>query len=56
MKQLIFVFILLTSCLACANNRAGQTEKKEDMKSTKEIYLAGGCFRYVPELPILQKP
>lgn len=44
MKQLIFVFILLTSCLACANNRAGQTEKKEDMKSTKEIYLAGGCF------------
>ena len=44
MKQLIFVFILLMSCLACANNRAGQTEKKEDMKSTKEIYLAGGCF------------
>lgn len=44
MKLLIFVFILLTSCLACANNRAGQTEKKEDMKSTKEIYLAGGCF------------
>lgn len=44
MKQLIFVFILLTSCLACANNRVGQTEKKEDMKSTKEIYLAGGCF------------
>lgn len=44
MKQLIFVFILLTSCLACANNCAGQTEKKEDMKSTKEIYLAGGCF------------
>nr|WP_278581945.1 peptide-methionine (R)-S-oxide reductase MsrB [Bacteroides intestinalis] len=44
MKQLIFVFILLTSCLACANNRAGQTEKKEDMKSTKDIYLAGGCF------------
>ena len=44
MKQLIFVFILLTSCLACANNRTGQTEKKEDMKSTKEIYLAGGCF------------
>ena len=44
MKQLIFVFILLTSCLACANNRAGQTEKKEDMKTTKDIYLAGGCF------------
>ena len=44
MKQLIFVFILLTSCLACANNRAGQTEKKEYMKSTKDIYLAGGCF------------
>ena len=44
MKQLIFVFILLTSCLACANNQAGQAERKKDMESTKEIYLAGGCF------------
>lgn len=42
MKQLIFV--LLISCLACANNQAGQAERKKDMESTKEIYLAGGCF------------
>lgn len=38
MKQLIFV--LLISCLACANNQAGQAERKKDMESTKEIYLA----------------
>ena len=44
MKQLIFAFVLLISCLACANNRTGQAERKKDMKSTKEIYLAGGCF------------
>lgn len=42
MKQLIFV--LLISCLACANNQAEQAERKKDMESTKEIYLAGGCF------------
>lgn len=44
MKQIIFAFVLLISCLACANNRAGQAERRKDMKSTKEIYLAGGCF------------
>ena len=42
MKQLIFV--LLISCLACADNQAEQAERKKDMESTKEIYLAGGCF------------
>ena len=44
MKQLIFAFVLLISCLACANNRTEQAERRKDMKSTKEIYLAGGCF------------
>jgi len=42
MKQLIF--LLLISCLACANNQAEQAERKKNMESTKEIYLAGGCF------------
>lgn len=44
MKQAVFALIVLTSCLACAHNQAGQTEKEKKMKSTKEIYLAGGCF------------
>ena len=35
---------MLISCLACANNRTEQAERRKDMKSTKEIYLAGGCF------------
>ena len=36
MKQLIFVFILLTSCLACANNQAGQAERKKDMENERK--------------------
>ena len=44
MKQIIFAFVLLISCLACANSQAEQAERRKDMKSTKEIYLAGGCF------------
>lgn len=44
MKKAVFALIVLTSCLACAHNQAGQTEKEKKMKSTKEIYLAGGCF------------
>lgn len=44
MKQILVAIVLLTSCLACANSQAGQAEKNKDMKPTKEIYLAGGCF------------
>lgn len=44
MKQIIFIFVALISCLACAGNPAEQAERRKDMKSTKEIYLAGGCF------------
>ena len=35
---------MLISCFACAKNRTEQAERRKDMKSTKEIYLAGGCF------------
>ena len=34
MKQLIFV--LLISCLACANNQAGQAERKKDMENERK--------------------
>ena len=44
MKQIIFIFIALISCLACAGKPSGQAERSTDMKPTKEIYLAGGCF------------
>lgn len=30
--------------MACANNPAGQAERRKNMDSIKEIYLAGGCF------------
>lgn len=40
----MFALVALISCLACAGNRAEQTERRKEMKSTKEIYLAGGCF------------
>lgn len=44
MKQIIFIFVALISCLTYAVNAAEQAERRKDMKSTKEIYLAGGCF------------
>lgn len=41
----MFIFVVLINCLACAGNQAeGQAERRKDMKLTKEIYLAGGCF------------
>lgn len=30
--------------MTCANNPAGQAERRKNMDSIKEIYLAGGCF------------
>lgn len=30
--------------MACAGSQAKPAERRKDMKSTKEIYLAGGCF------------
>lgn len=44
MKQIIFIFAALISCLSCAGKPSGQTERSTDMKPMKEIYLAGGCF------------
>lgn len=44
MKQIIFILATLISCLACAGNPSGQAERRTDMESMKEIYLAGGCF------------
>ena len=35
---------MLISCLSCVGKSAGQAERRNDMKSMKEIYLAGGCF------------
>ena len=43
MKQIIFIFVLLISCLSCVGKSTGQAERRNDMKSMKEIYLAGGC-------------
>ena len=35
---------MLISCLSCVGKSTGQAERRNDMKSMKEIYLAGGCF------------
>lgn len=44
MKQIVFIFAALINCLACAGSPGGQVEKTKNIKSMKEIYLAGGCF------------
>lgn len=44
MKRIIFIFAAIINCLACSGQPGGQAERKSDMKPTKEIYLAGGCF------------
>ena len=44
MRRIIFIFVTLLSCLACAGNAEKQVERRSDMKPMKEIYLAGGCF------------
>lgn len=44
MKQILIAFVLLISCTTCANNPTGQAERRKNMNSIKEIYLAGGCF------------
>ena len=44
MKQIIFIFAMLMTCLSYAGKPEGRSERRTDMKPMKEIYLAGGCF------------
>mgnify|MGYP002243891129 CR=1 FL=1 len=44
MKQIIFIFAMLMTCLSYADKPEGRSERRTDMKPMKEIYLAGGCF------------
>ena len=32
----LLIFVLLISCLACANNQAGQAERKKDMENERK--------------------
>ena len=51
MKQIIFIFAMLMTCLSYAGKPEGRSERRTDMKPMKEIYLAGGCFWGTEQFP-----